>query len=62
MVAKDSVYHFVGQPGAPITGVVVQNVTFAAGAMEPQWLCAHVVGTAKDATPNPPCPAIKQLH
>ena len=61
MVASSNVYHFKGQPGAAITDVTLENVTFAAGKKTPQWLCENVVGTAKGVAPGPPCTEIKQV-
>ena len=61
MDASKNVYHFKGQDGATMTGMHLENVTFAAGKTTPQWLCANVKGTANDVAPGPPCPEIKAV-
>ena len=58
MKAKKSVYQFTGQANAPITGIRIENVTFAKGRRDPQWLCASVEGTATAVAPSPPCKEI----
>jgi len=58
MKAKKSVYQFTGQADAPITGIRIENVTFAKGRRDPQWLCASVEGTATAVAPSPPCKEI----
>ena len=58
MRSKGAPYSFRGQSGAPITGIVVQNVRFNAGRSAP-WSCENVEGVATNATPGPPCPELR---
>ena len=51
-------YSFTGLNGSLITGIRIENVTFAKGRRDPQWLCASVEGTATAVAPSPPCKEI----